>query len=43
MSERKRRQKREVKLPATPHDVARAIFAAVPPPDPAKRRNAKSG
>ena len=35
MSDRKR-QRRQVKLPATPEEVARASFAAVPPPDPSK-------
>ena len=28
---------REIKLDATPERVARAMFAAVKPPDPAKR------
>ena len=28
---------REIKLDATPEEVARAMFAAVKPPDPSKR------
>ena len=30
--------KRVPKLDATPEELARAMFAAVPPPDPSKRK-----
>lgn len=40
--EKQKRQRRQVKLPATPEEVARAMFAAVPPPDPSRRRDTSS-
>ena len=37
--EKQKRQRRQIKLPATPEEAARAMFAAVPPPDPTKRQH----
>ena len=34
---------RIIKLDATPEEVARAIFAAAPPPDPSRRKHKSSG